>query len=146
MERWQAMPQGYLCMVLHAHLPFVRHPEYDECIEEMWLFEAITETYIPLLEIFEDLDKDNVAWNLTMSVTPTLAAMLSDPMLQARYLRHLDNLIALAEKELTRTRFEPQFHELAKMYHQRFNRDREVFANKYQRNLLYAFKHYFDKG
>jgi 1,4-alpha-glucan branching enzyme len=140
------MPQGYLCMVLHAHLPFVRHPEYDECIEEMWLFEAITETYIPLLEIFEDLEKDNVAWNLTMSVTPTLAAMLADPMLQARYLRHLDNLIALAEKELVRTKFEPEFHALAQMYHQRFQRDREVFGNKYQRNLLYAFKKYFDKG
>ena len=24
------MPLGYLLLVLHAHLPFVRHPEYDE--------------------------------------------------------------------------------------------------------------------
>jgi len=34
-----------------------------------------------------------------MSVTPTLAAMLSDPLLQYRYVRHIDNLIALAAKE-----------------------------------------------
>ena len=50
------MPLGYLCLVLHAHLPFVRHPEYDDFLEEDWLYEAITETYIPLLEAFDGLD------------------------------------------------------------------------------------------
>ena len=37
--------QGYLSLVLHAHLPFVRHPEHERFLEEDWLFEAITETY-----------------------------------------------------------------------------------------------------
>ena len=40
---------GYLALVLHAHLPFVRHPEHDPFLEEDWLYEAITETYLPLL-------------------------------------------------------------------------------------------------
>ena len=40
---------GYLALVLHAHLPYVRHPEYPEFLEEDWLYEAITETYLPLL-------------------------------------------------------------------------------------------------
>ena len=34
--------QGFLAIVLHTHLPFVRHPEHDEFLEERWLFEAIT--------------------------------------------------------------------------------------------------------
>ena len=72
------MPLGYLCLVLHAHLPFVRHPEYDDFLEEDWLYEAITETYIPLLDVFDGLERDGTDWRLTMSVTPTLAAMLSD--------------------------------------------------------------------
>ena len=42
------MTLGYWCPVLHAHLPFVRHPEYPEFLEEDWFFEAITETYVPL--------------------------------------------------------------------------------------------------
>ena len=42
------MRKGYLALVLHAHLPFVRHPEYPEFLEEDWLFEAISETYVPL--------------------------------------------------------------------------------------------------
>src|SRR5207248_3578741 len=57
-----AMPQGYLCLVLHAHLPFVRHPEYDDFLEEDWLYEAITETYIPLLEVMEGLERDGADW------------------------------------------------------------------------------------
>ena len=47
------MTIGYLALVLHAHLPFVRHPESDYVLEEEWLFEAIAETYIPLLQVFE---------------------------------------------------------------------------------------------
>src|SRR5204863_1934289 len=93
-QSWGARlrPRGYLCLVLHAHLPFVRHPEHEDFLEEDWLYEAITETYIPLLEVFEGLERDGVDWRLTMSITPTLAAMLSDPLLQYRYLRQLDNL------------------------------------------------------
>jgi len=46
---------------------------------------------------FDGLERDGVDWRLTMSVTPTLAAMLSDPLLQSRYLRQLDNLIAVVD-------------------------------------------------
>ncbi len=140
------MPAGYLALILHAHLPFVRHPEFDDFLEEDWLYEAITETYIPLLDVFDGLERDGVDWRLTMSVTPTLAAMLSDPLLQYRYLRHLDNLLALAHKELDRTRWEPEFHALARMYHDRFTRAREVFVNQYSHNLLTGFRRFFQTG
>jgi 1,4-alpha-glucan branching enzyme len=140
------MPVGYLSLVLHAHLPFVRHPEYDDFLEEDWLYEAITETYIPLLDVFDGLERDGCDWRLTMSVTPTLTAMLADPLLQFRYLRHLDNLIALASKELERTRWSAQFHPLARMYYDRFLRCREVFVNQYQNNLLTGFKRFFEAG
>ena len=48
-------PRGYLCLVLHAHLPFVRHPEYPDFLEEDWFYEAITETYVPLVDMMERL-------------------------------------------------------------------------------------------
>ena len=140
------MPVGYLTLVLHAHLPFVRHPEYEDFLEEDWLYEAITETYIPLLEVFDGLERDGVDWRVTMSVTPTLAAMLSDPLLQYRYVRHIDNLIALADKEIERTRWEPEFHPLAQMYHQRFTRARDVFVKQYDNNLLTGFRRFFETG
>src|SRR5688572_13131063 len=49
---------GYLSLVLHAHLPFVRHPEHEHFLEESWLFEAITETYLPLLRVLEGWERD----------------------------------------------------------------------------------------
>ncbi|MGE3808952.1 MAG: glycoside hydrolase family 57 protein, partial [Gemmataceae bacterium] len=140
------MPLGYLCLVLHAHLPFVRHPEYEDFLEEDWFYEAITETYIPLLDVFDSLERDGCDWRMTMSVTPTLAAMLADPLLQYRYVRHIDNLIALAGKEIERTRWQPEFHHLAHMYHQRFLRCREVFVNQYGHNLLHGFRRFFELG
>lgn len=140
------MPLGYLCLTLHAHLPYVRHPEYNDFLEEDWLYEAITETYIPLLDVFDGLERDGCDWRLTMSVTPTLAAMLSDPLLQYRYVRHIDNLIALAGKEMERTRWQPEFFQLAQMYHTRFTRCRDVFVKQYDHNLLHGFRRFFETG
>ena len=48
------MTKGYLALILHAHLPYVRHPEYTHSLEEKWFFEAITECYIPLLRVFRN--------------------------------------------------------------------------------------------
>jgi 1,4-alpha-glucan branching enzyme len=140
------MPLGYLTLVLHAHLPFVRHPEFDDFLEEDWFYEAVTETYIPLLEVFDSLERDGVDWRLTMSVSPTLAAMLSDPLLQYRYVRHIDNLIALANKEIERTRWQPEFHRLAEMYLNRFSRARDLFVRQYDHNLLHGFRRFYDAG
>ena len=52
--------RGYFALVLHAHLPFVRHPEDPTVMEEQWLYEAITGTYLPLLQMFEGLVADGV--------------------------------------------------------------------------------------
>ena len=59
------MPVGYWCPVLHAHLPYVRHPEYPHFLEEDWFFEALTETYIPLLRVLDGLVRDGVEYRLT---------------------------------------------------------------------------------
>ena len=97
------MEKGYLALVLHSHLPYVRHPEHDQFLEEDWLYEAITETYVPLINMFDGLVKDGIDFRITMSLTPTLIAMLTDPLLQARYVRHINKLIELADKEVGRT-------------------------------------------
>ena len=45
--------KGYVSFVLHAHLPFIHHPESEDYLEEQWLFEAMSETYIPLILNFQ---------------------------------------------------------------------------------------------
>ncbi|MFH1797938.1 MAG: 1,4-alpha-glucan branching protein domain-containing protein [Candidatus Omnitrophota bacterium] len=140
------MTRGYLCLVLHAHLPFVRHPEEEFFLEENWLYEAVTETYIPLIEMFERLINDGVDFRFTMSLTPTLVSMLQDELLQERYLRHLDKLIELAEKEVERTGYQPDFHGVALMYQRRLREARELFADKYNRDIVSAFRNFQNKG
>ena len=139
-------PQGFLAIVLHTHLPFVRHPEHDHFLEERWLFEAITETYLPLAERFQRLANDGVPFRITMSFTPTLLAMLADPLLQTRYVHHLEQLIELSAKEIERTRWVAPFHRLALFYHHRFTVARQLYVETYRRNLIQPFKELSDRG
>ncbi len=114
--------EGFLCLVLHAHLPFVRHPEYELALEETWLFEALTEAYIPLLQVLHGWREQRMQTPLTLTLSPTLCAMLRDPLLQRRYQAHLARLLELTEKEVQRTTWEKAYHELALFYHQRLLR------------------------
>src|SRR5258708_27205167 len=97
------MAHGYLALVWHAPLPFVRHPEAPTYLEEEWFFEAITETYAPLLLAFERLERDGIDWRLTMSFSPSLLSMMTDDLLKERYAARIDALIELADKEVERT-------------------------------------------
>lgn len=141
-----ATPQGYLALVLHAHLPFVRHPEYEDFLEEDWLFEAITETYLPLLDVLDGWARDRVNYRLTLSLSPTLCSMLQDPLLQERYLRHLTRLIELAERETERTRWEGPFHQLAYFYLERLRRWRAAYTDQHHRDLVGAFRRWQQAG
>jgi len=137
--------QGYLSLILHAHLPFVRHPEHEKFLEESWLFEAITEAYLPLIQVMEGWLRDGMDTRLTLSLSPTLCVMLMDPLLQNRYERYLQGLIEVAEKELYRTHWDPALRPLARMYCHRFAQAREVYL-AHGRNLVGAFRRFQDLG
>ncbi len=140
------MPQGYVALILHAHLPFVRHPEDEDFLEEDWFYEAVTETYIPMIKVMEGLVRDNVDFRLTMSLTPPLCSMLLDPLLQERYIRHITRLIELTEKEIERTKWDRAFNDLAWFYHNRFQEARATFCDGYGRNLVGAFRKFQEMG
>ncbi len=93
------MEQGYLCLVLHCHLPFVRHPEHETFLEEDWLFEAVTESYRPLLAVFEALEREGIEFRATLCMSPTLCEMLADEMLQERCGRYIQRRLELTERE-----------------------------------------------
>lgn len=139
------MPDGYVALVLHAHLPFVRHPEDPTVMEEQWLYEAITGTYLPLLQMFEGLWRDAVPYRCTVSLSSSLLAMLADDLLKERFSSHLDALIELADKEIERTRPEPHYQRLARMYRDRFREQRRVWQ-RYDANLIAPFRHLQDAG
>lgn len=69
-----------VAFVLHAHLPWVRrngtHP-----VGEEWLFQAWSESYLPLLDVLERLGGDGARDVATLGVTPVLAEQMDDPYL-----------------------------------------------------------------
>jgi len=138
------MLKGYLSIILHAHLPFVRHPEHSFALEKRWFYEAVTECYLPLIWVFEALHNDGVKFRLTVSLSPPLLTMLSDDFLRERYRGHLAKLLELADKEIWRTAGTP-FASLATMYRDRFRRAYDTF-NAYGGNLIGAFKKFKEAG
>jgi 1,4-alpha-glucan branching enzyme len=111
---------GHLALLLHAHLPYVRHPEHERFLEESWFYEAVVESYLPLLQMLEGWHRDDLPATLTLTLSPTLCSMLQDPLLCDRCTARLDGLVQLAEAELNRTHLDPRLHALATFYHDRF--------------------------
>jgi len=140
------MTHGYLTIVLHAHLPYVHHPEHDSFFEENWLFEAILDCYLPLIEMLDRLQQDRIRYRLTLSLSPTLITMLQDELLQQRFLRHLGRLLELVDKEIERTQAQPELHALAQAYRQRYLQALFSYHNHYQCDLLSAFEKHHQAG
>jgi 1,4-alpha-glucan branching enzyme len=136
---------AYLSLILHAHLPYVRHPEHERFLEENWLFEAMSECYIPLLWRLQDWERDQIEARLTICLSPTLCSMLLDPLLQERFLRYLENALELAEQEVHRTTWDPHLHPLAQFYQERFQRVHQSYLACHH-NLLRRFAHFQENG
>ncbi len=130
--------KGSLAIVLHAHLPFVRHPEHPHFLEEDWFFEAVAETYIPLITMLERLARDGIRPGLTISLSPTLCAMLEDELLGKRTREYLENRLELAEEEMARIGSGPQA-KAAKMYQELYGQALSVM-DRYSGDLITPFK------
>lgn len=135
-----------LALVLNAHLPFVRKPQYSQFYEERWLFEVISETYLPLLRMFRKLELESIPFKLSMVFSPTLVAMLTDTLLCDRYIVYLESQIELAQKEKRRLSGDSALEPLATMYLDRYTRCLDEFENIHGRNILRAFDYFSKKG
>ncbi len=134
-----------LILLLHAHLPYIRHPEYEYALEENWLFEAIRDTYIPLLDILERMVDDGISPGLTVSLSPTLMEMLNDDLLRDRFVHHMDNLIELSGAEKQRTKGSV-FESAAFLYDGKFREVRRLYLERYGKDLISPFRRLQDEG
>jgi len=89
-------PRGAVAFVLHAHLPWVR-AALPGTLEERWFFEAMAEVYVPLWRLLQARAARGAPTPLTLSVSPTLGAMMADATLARRFrqwLAEVDAVIA----------------------------------------------------
>ncbi len=140
-----ARNKAYVGLVLHAHLPYVRHPEHQAPLEERWLHEALWETYLPLLDLLDRLAHDGVSAQLTLSISPTLAAMLRDTLLMSRFESHLEGLFELLAREQKRLVFEPVWAPVLAHYHARLSLAKNTFR-RVGGDVLGALVHHAEAG
>lgn len=136
--------KGCLLLVLNSHLPFIRHPEIEYPFEENWLFEAIAESYLPLVSKCEGLIHEGYDFRITCSLSPPLIEMFADDLLRLRFSKYLDDRIALSKQEMKRLRHEPRLFESAQGYHQFFITTRKLFEERWNCDLLGAFNYLLD--
>jgi 1,4-alpha-glucan branching enzyme len=86
-----------LLLLLHAHLPYVRIPFKRFPLQEIWLYQILTESYVPLLLSLKGLLKGGYNFTVTFSLSPTLMSMLDDDYYKIRYRDYLRIVLRLLE-------------------------------------------------
>jgi 1,4-alpha-glucan branching enzyme len=98
----------------------------------------MAESYLPLLAMLSRLEDDGVGYKLLISLSPTLASMMEDSLLQERFARYLGRIIRLADREEARSA-EGVRRRLAR-FHGDFYRDALFwFEEKCRRRVAKAF-------
>ena len=115
-------------------------------LEELWLFEAISETYIPLLSSFFKLIEENIDFRITMSLTPPILSMLDNSLLKQRYIKYLKEKIKLSALEIDRTKDNIEINKLSKHYYEKYTNDLNFYLNFAKSDLISLFKLLQDLG
>jgi 1,4-alpha-glucan branching enzyme len=89
---------GRFCLVLHGHLPYVLHHGRWPHGED-WLFEAAAETYIPLLQMIDEVEFLNLPAKITVGLTPVLLEQLAHPHFKQGFRAYLTNRIERADAD-----------------------------------------------
>lgn len=145
------MTVGSFVFMLHSHLPYYRMAGMWPFGEEN-LYECMAETYVPLLNAISELyEEEGIKAKLTVGITPILAEQLNDEHLQNGFVEYLNSRITSVAKDLERypdPKVEHSQHlkYLAKYYFDWFNHIKDSFVNKYNKDLVGAFKKYQDLG
>ncbi|MDO8805684.1 MAG: DUF1957 domain-containing protein [Elusimicrobiota bacterium] len=131
--------RGSLMFLLHAHLPYVNHPEDSAFLEENWFFEAVVETYVPIISVLERLASEGIRPGVTISISPTLGAMLESEPLEDKLVLYVGSRLELIEKELERAQDDPALLKTVKFY-QKLYEDAAALMHKYSGDLITPLK------
>ncbi|MDR1444593.1 MAG: hypothetical protein LBI94_06915, partial [Treponema sp.] len=118
----------------------------ESSLEEQRFFESLSETYLPLLEMLERLDRDRVPFRLGIAVSPILCHHLGDQELLGRYLRYIDQQIEFGRTEIWRHRNHEELKKLAQYYYDKAIERRFTFSERYEGNILRALEVFRHKG
>lgn len=136
-----------IVLVIVGHQGYIRHvadeksygPENDQ------LFSSISNTYLPLLNLFKQLENDGVPFKLALVLSAPLCSLLDDPVIQQQFIEWTNRRIALGEAEVKRCEGTP-FEKNAKTCLLKAQKDKIDFTEVYDQKLLPQFASYAQKG
>ena len=139
------MSEKKLVLIIEANQGYIPQTEDKEGfqVQNSLLFSAITETYIPLLNMFCQLEKENIPFKLGLVISPSICALLSDSRIQDKYIEYLDELIKLGNAEVLRCK-DSNCLEQAKTCLESIEKTKFDFTETYGKNLLGKIR-YFEK-
>jgi len=132
-----------IVLVLHAHLPYIRIPHHWFPLEELWLYQTMSECYIPLLRVFDRLDTEQVSFHLTVSLSPTLMQMLSDRYYQDRYRSWVKTMMRLLEHI---PKDDTAEQKKSRTFYRNFLNETLDYFEMNKGDLLRCFKNHADSG
>lgn len=108
-------------------------------------FESVSEVYIPLLNMLEKLEADNVQCRFGLVLAPVLCTLLEKPEIQKMYIEWLEKRIVLGNKQLSD---EQTTDEIKKIITETIEKNKKLlsdFQDKYNSNLIKKFAEYHQK-
>ncbi len=139
-----------LALIIKTYQDFIRTADEKSVLHNRErlnvLFDAISDSYIPLLNMFERLLSQKVSFKLGLVLPPVLCSMLENPKIQDLYVESLEKHIALGKKELNRNKNDAKAQELVKTIVEKYTNLKKDFNDKYSRNIIKAFAEYQRKG
>jgi 1,4-alpha-glucan branching enzyme len=139
-------PSGFLTFTLHAHLPYVvNHGTWPHGIE--WLHEAAAETYLPLLRVLGNLERDGIALRCNLNLSPILLEQLAHPVFKAEFPKYLERKIVAAREDEAYflSMSEPGYAETARFWYRYFTGALADFQ-KLGSDIIQGFRYFNDKG
>ena len=137
----------YLALVLHSHFPYlIGHGTWPHGVD--WLHEGLAETYIPLLNTFNDLCDTGLPPKITVGITPVLAEQLSSGELAGSFVEylHVKRDAAVSDEQWFRENCDDHLVSVARMWGRYYEQIEDHFENRYGRDIVGAFSALESRG
>ena len=146
MHKASSTPRGYLTFTLHAHLPYVvNHGTWPHGLE--WLHEAAAETYLPLLRMMKNLERDGLALKCNLNISPILLEQLAHPVFRAEFPKYVERkILAAREDEAFFTQAGDAHFAHSARYWQKFFQTALDDFNAFDGDIVKGFKHFHETG
>lgn len=133
------MTLGYFGLVLHAHIPYCKKSGVWPA-GEIWLNEALMESYIPFLNVLRELKEDGIKTAITVNITPILAEQLADEYMKQRFSEYLEDWINRAKSDVKRFDNHQERKKIAEFYLKNYEKVRHTYYYNYYNDILGTFK------